>query len=283
MIRHVIVDFHTHVFPPEVAVDRDLFLQDDATFAALYGSEKARLASADELLTSMDAAQIDVSVALGFAWKDIETCQRHNDYLLEASSRHPERLLAFCILPLASGPEAIVREGERCRAAGARGFGELRPQSVGVKLNESGLAEALVAAAAGLPLLFHVSEPVGHAYPGKSGLEMDSYYDFLVAHPEALSIGAHWAGGLPFYALMPEVRLALAQSYVDTAGTSLLYDESIYGNTAANLGPERILFGSDFPLLSQSRSRRRIEQAALDKDVVSAILGDNAARLLALE
>ena len=65
--QSLIVDVHTHIFPPEIADERDAYLASDATFAELYASPKARLATAAELLESMDAAGIDVSAALGFA------------------------------------------------------------------------------------------------------------------------------------------------------------------------------------------------------------------------
>ena len=66
----MIVDFHTHIFPPAVAADRARYVATDPAFAAMYADPKATLASADDLLVSMERAAIDVSVALGFAWQD---------------------------------------------------------------------------------------------------------------------------------------------------------------------------------------------------------------------
>jgi hypothetical protein len=43
-----------------------------------------------------------------------------------------------------------------------------------------------------------------------------------------------------------------------------------------------VLFGSDYPLLSQSRSRRRIEEAGLTSEARDLILGGNAASLFGL-
>jgi predicted TIM-barrel fold metal-dependent hydrolase len=278
----VIVDIHTHVFPLEVIADRERYLPSEPTFRELYASPKARLASANDLVRSMNDASIDVSVVLGFAWRDLDLCRRHNDCLLEAAAKSNGRIVAFCTLPLAAGPEAIVAEAERCAAGGARGFGELRPESAGVDLNE--LAEALKEAGHDhRMLLFHVSEPVGHAYPGKEGFALEAFYRFVQAHPETKVVGAHWGGGLPFYALMPEVRLALAKTSFDTAGTSLLYTPDVYRRGIDLVRAESILFGSDFPLLSQSRSRQRIEAAGLDDADRDAILGGNTARLLGLE
>ena len=127
----MIVDIHTHVFPPEVAANRDAYLAADATFRELYSDPKARIASADDLLASMDAAGVDVSVALGFAWSDEATVRLHNDYLLHIAASSGGRIVPFCTLPLASGNDAIEREMRRCVAGGARGFGELRPDNLG--------------------------------------------------------------------------------------------------------------------------------------------------------
>ena len=281
----MIVDCHTHIFPPAVIEGRERYFREDATFRALYESPKATLASADGLLQSMDEAGIDVSVALGFAWRDADTCRRHNDCLIDAAGKSNGRIVAFCTLPLASGPDAIEAEMRRCAAAAIRGFGELRPQNVGFDLGgRAGTRLGRVAEELGSVLLFHVTEPVGHAYAGKEGLDVGAFYRFVAAHPAVKAVGAHWGGGLPFYASMPEVRRSFDTAvYVDTAASSLLYDDGVYERGAELVGARRVLFGSDFPLLSQKRSRRRIEESGLDVASKALVLGGNAARLLGLE
>ena len=279
----VIVDFHTHIFPPAIAANRARYLEADANFAAMYADPKAMLTSADDLLASMEGAGIDVSVALGFAWRDMETCRLHNDYLLEAAASSNGRVVALCTLPLASGTEAIEAEARRCVAAGARGFGELRPDDLSFDLaGPEGQALARISRDLDALLLFHVTEPVGHRYPGKQGMSLSAFYDFICNHPDVKTIGAHWGGGLPFYDAMPEVVEVLGQTYVDTAASSLLYGDDVYKRVVDQIGADSILFGSDYPLLSQTRSRRRIEEAGLADADRDAILGANAARLLGL-
>lgn len=280
----MIVDFHTHVFPPHVAAERERYARSDTTFAEMYASPEAKLATAEDLLGSMDSSGVDVSVALGFAWSDADTCRQHNDYLLSQAADSGGRVVAFPNLPLAAPADVIEQEMRRCVAVGAPGFGELRPGNLGFDL-AGAQADRLAALAAelGVALLFHVSEPVGHRYPGKQGLDLADFYAFAAAHPDVKTVGAHWAGGLPFYAEMPEVKKSLAALYVDTAATSLLYDETVYVRVAGLVGARRILFGSDYPLLSQARSRKRIEEAGLDDSEREMILGANAAALLGLE
>jgi hypothetical protein len=82
---------------------------------------------------------------------------------------------------------------------------------------------------------------------------------------------------------MPEVRETLANVYVDTAATPFLYDPSIYRKVAELVGAERILFGSDYPLISQRRQRQAIEDSfGDDEDARRLVLGENACRLLRL-
>jgi len=279
----MILDAHTHIFPPTVAADRDAYLAAEPTFAELYASSRAKLATIEDLLYSMDEAGIDASIALGFAWADLDACRIHNDYLLEAAATSNGRILAFATLPLAAGPEAIEAEARRCAHGGIRGFGELRPDNLGFDLTgPAGDHLARLASELGTVLLFHVTEPAGHAYPGKHGGNLRDFATFVSIHPEVKVIGAHWAGGLPFYAAMPEVRAAFANLRVDTAATSLLYDDTVYDRVAALTGAGSIIFGSDYPLLSQSRSRRRIEESGLDALTVDHILGANAAVFLGL-
>ena len=281
----MIIDSHTHIFPPGMREQREDYLRRDLTFAEMYASSKARLASAEELLASMDEAAIDKSVVLGFAWSELEPCVQHNDYLLEAAARSGGRLVPFCTIQPRAGNDAF-REMERCARAGARGLGELRPDSQGYRLDEGAAAEVLAEAALrhGLVLLFHASEPVGHAYPGKAGLSVASLYRFVAGHGGLPVVGAHWGGGLPFYALMPEVRQALANTYFDTAAAPLLYEPAVYRQAVHLVGAERILFGSDFPLIGQRRQRQAIEEAfPVDDPARALILGENARRLLRLE
>jgi uncharacterized protein len=274
----VIIDIHTHVFPADVRDNRDEYLGRDATFRELYTNPKARIATVEELLASMDAAGVDRSVICGFA----ELCRRHNEYLLEAATRHGGRLIPFCTIQ--PSDEDARDDLKRWAAGGARGLGELRPKHQGYSLIDSDEADLLAwgASAYDLALLFHASEPAGHVYPGKDGLPVDQLYRFIADFPGVPVIAAHWGGGLPFYALMPEVRDALDQAYVDTAASSLLYRPQVYAQCVDLVGAEHILFGSDFPLIPQEQAKQEMEEAPIDDGARRLILGENARRLLRL-
>ncbi len=279
----MVIDVHTHIFPPDVRDKRDEYVARDATFRELYSDPKSRVATADELLASMDEAGIDVSVALGFAWAEAELCRNHSEYLLETAAKSNGRILPFCTL---HPSEKTARDELKSIAvAGARGLGELRPASQGYTLIDSEEADLLAWAADAydLPLLFHSTEPVGHVYPGKAGLPLDQLGRFVNDFPGVTVIAAHWGGGLPFYALMPEVKSSLHQTYFDTAATGFLYSPDIYRIAIDLVGADRILFGSDFPLVSQQRALEQLRDASIPDEARALIEGENARKLLRLD
>jgi hypothetical protein len=277
----MIIDFHTHILPPAVKANRDRYLAKDAAFAAIYAAEKARIITAEDLIVSMDENGIDVSVIVNYSWTTHEFCIETNDYILESIARYPARLKGFCAVNSFS-TGASLKEIERCAKAGARGIGELRPELMGADFAQKGILKnfAAVVKKQNLMVLTHSSEPVGHLYPGKGSMTPEKLYAFIPELSGIPVICAHWGGGLPFYTLMPEVRTALENVYFDTAASPFLYRPEIYSHVSQLIGSDRILFGSDFPVMSPRRVIDEIKESelsALDKE---EILANNARRLL---
>jgi predicted TIM-barrel fold metal-dependent hydrolase len=280
----MIIDFHTHVFPPEIKKKRNKYIELDPCFAILYSDPKAKMATAEELIASMDEAGVDISVILNYGWTTHELCLETNDYIMESVSRYPQRLVGFCAVQPQS-PEAAVAEIERCAKAGIKGVGELRPDlqlfDLGDEMVMAPLVEALKQNK--LIMLIHASEPVGHDYPGKGCITPDILYPFITGFPDLKLVCAHWGGGLPFYALMPEVKKAMANVYFDTAASPFLYTPEVYEQVTQLVGADKILFGSDYPLLTQSRLLKEIEALDLAQETKELILSANAQRLLGIK
>ncbi len=278
----MIIDFHTHVFSPQVSQNRSQYIERDPGFARLYSKKEAKLATADELINSMDSHGIDVSVILNLGWTTHELCVETNDYILESIARYPRRFIGFCtVQPRAN--EAAVAEIERCAKAGAKGIGELRPDVQSFDFMDKAIAPFLRALKEhNLLLLTHASEPVGHDYPGKGKITPDILYTFITQFPDLKIVCAHWGGGLPFYALMPEVKRAIKNVYFDTAASPFLYSPQIYAQVSQLIGADKILFGSDYPLLSPLRLLKEIGSTDLSEDVKKLILYGNARGLLGI-
>jgi len=277
----VIIDFHTHIFPPWIKEKRDEYLKRDSCFSLLYSQPKAKLVTAEELIASMDEAKVDLSVALNIGWGSHKLCVATNDYILDSISRYPDRLIGFCSVQPKAGDAAII-ELERCAKAGARGIGEMRSDVQGFDLADKTIMKPLVDAARKHNLIFltHSSEPVGHQYSGKGSITPDVLYSFILSFPDLKLVCAHWGGGLPFYALMPEVAKVLTNVFFDTAATVFLYQPQIFPQVSEIIGSDKILFGSDYPLISQSRVMAQIQSLKLAKRDKTKILGGNAQKIL---
>jgi predicted TIM-barrel fold metal-dependent hydrolase len=278
----MIVDIHTHIFPPEICRDRERFFPGEPAFELLYrDKKKSPLSTAEDLIKDMDRDGIRASVTFGFPWKKPDLMRRSNDYVLKAMDRYPDRLLGFaCLNP--EVPEAL-EEGERCLKADMKGLGEVALYTPSVRGSFVSRLSPLIEMATKkkVPVLLHVTEPVGHQYPGKAQIPFWELYELIKTFPSTRFILAHWGGGLWWYQLMKrEVKEVLSNTYFDTAASPFLYRPEIYEHAIKIIGLEKILFGSDYPLLPLKRYLNDMNQAGLTKKQQTAILGGNSQKLL---
>jgi predicted TIM-barrel fold metal-dependent hydrolase len=277
----MIIDVHTHLFPDEVRKKRASFCRRDEGFRLIYQNDKGRIATLGELLRNMDRDGVEQSVICGFPWVDPGLCREGNDYLLYCSRQHPDRLIAFACLPLRF-PRLAERELERCLSLGMRGIGELAfyHQEISPKDVQRLCSLLQPLSERGIPLLLHANEPVGHEYPGKSLRDLRPIYQLLMGLSHVTIILAHWGGGFFFYELMPEVARAAQRVFYDTAASPFLYRPQIYALAIKIIGPNRILFGSDYPLISPARYFEELKRCRLPGHVQAKIKGLNAKGLL---
>ncbi|MDI6776381.1 MAG: amidohydrolase family protein [Syntrophales bacterium] len=279
----MVIDVHVHICPPEVRNERERFLDGEAEFAALYKGPQSRLAGAGEVVAMMDREGVDKAVVFGFPWDHEEFLRFNNDYVLQAAARFQGRLIPFvCVKADHPGASSEV---ERCLGSGARGVGELAFYTNGL---DEAAVEALkpltdICHEAQCPILLHTNEPVGHHYPGKSPMTLAQLYRLLKIYDKTTWILAHLGGGLPFYCYMKkEVREVVSRCWFDTAALPYLYRPQVLKVFADAIGAEKLLFGSDFPLILFSRYKNEFLQAGLNQEELEMILGKNAQSLLSI-
>ena len=158
----------------------------------------------------------------------------------------------------------------------------MRSDVQGFDLTDKAMMKPLVDVAVEHNLIFlsHSSEPVGHQYIGKGSITPDVLYSFILNFPDLMLVCAHWGGGLPFYGLMPEVAKVLSNVFFDTAATVFLYQPQIFEEVSNIVGSDKILFGTDYPLIPQNRVMAQIQALGLAEEVKAKILGGNAQKLL---
>lgn len=279
----MIIDFHTHVLPPRIKNHRSEYVTKDAAFGQIYSGEKVKIATAEDLINNMDKDGVDISVIVNYSWTTHELCIETNDYILESVARYPKRLVGFCAVNSFIN-DASLKEIVRCVNGGIRGVGELRPDTQPLDYTQKNIIKpfADLVRKHKLIVMTHSSEPVGHIYPGKGNATPPLLHNFISNFADLPVVCAHWGGGLPFYTLMPEVRLALENVYFDTAISPFLYRQDVYQQVSQLVGADRILFGTDFPVIAQSRILDEINAAGLTEQNREEILSVNARRLLGI-
>jgi len=275
------IDFHVHITPPDIIADWQKYAEKEPYFALLSRSRSNKFAAAEDLIAALEAdGTVDRAVVFGFAFRDMGLCRYVNDYVIEKIRKYPEKLTGFLVTPV-RGKES-AKEIERCARLGLAGVGELFPEGQGFDLEDTAQMKSLTETCLefSLPLLLHANEPVGHYYPGKTDVSLRQMETFVTDNPELKIILAHWGGGLLFYETMVEIKEKFRNVYYDTAATPFLYDSRIYRAAKALGLCEKILFGSDFPLLAPSRYLPALEESGLGPEEKNLILTGNAQRLL---
>jgi predicted TIM-barrel fold metal-dependent hydrolase len=208
-----------------------------------------------------------------------------NEEILDAARRRPDVVIPFGSVDPAR-TDALVRVRDLIDA-GVAGF-KFHPNLQAFfpnGLTVYPLYEAI--AAARLPALFHTGHSgIGTGVPGGGGLRLKysnpmCLDDVAADFPELQIVLAH--PSFPWQDEAISVCLHKANVWIDLSGWSPRYFPPQlvqYANTQLR---EKMLFGSDFPLLTPDRWLADFEQAPFDDEVRPLILKHNAARLLGLD
>jgi predicted TIM-barrel fold metal-dependent hydrolase len=277
------IDFHVHITPPDIIADWEKYAKKEAYFSLLSRSKENKFAAAEDVVSVLEnEGTFDKAVVFGFAFRDIGLCRYVNDYVIEKVKEFPEKLIGFMVVP--SGGRETTKEIERCFGFGLRGVGELFPEGQRLDLKNPKKTRSITGPCKelGLSLLLHANEPVGHYYPGKTGVSLKHLETFIANNPGLKIVLAHFGGGIFVYEAMKEISETFRDVYYDTAAAPFLYDFRIYRAAKALGLTEKILFGSDFPLLSPSRYMPALEESGLSVEEKRLILGENARKLLGI-
>jgi uncharacterized protein len=208
-----------------------------------------------------------------------------NEEIAEAAAANADVLIPFASVD--PNKQNAAREARRLIADyDVRGF-KLHPNLQAFFPNDKAvypLYEAI--AEAGVPVLFHTGHSgIGSGLPGGGGIRLKysnpmHVDDVAVDFPELKIVLAH--PSFPWQDEAISVALHKQQVYIDLSGWSPKYFPPQlvrYANTQLR---ERVLFGSDYPLITPDRWLRDFAQADFKDDVRPLILKQNAARLLGL-
>jgi uncharacterized protein len=283
----VAIDVHTHVHrsvnaPPVSPEDNEHL----AAMAAYFKTAAAAFTVDDLAAYYRERNMAAVTFTIDIKDAPADPAKASSEEIAERARDNADVIIPFGSVDPARGAEGVAMAKRLIEDYGVRGF-KFHPSSQAFYPNDrSAYPLYEVIEAAGLPALFHTGQTgAGAGTRGGGGIRLgysnpiyldDVAVDFpdmpiILAHPsfpwqeEALSVATH----------KPQV-------YIDLSGWSPKYFAPILVQYANTLLKDKVLFGTDFPVLTPDRWTADLEKTAIRDEVKPGIFKDNAVRLLGL-
>lgn len=203
-----------------------------------------------------------------------------------AAARHADVLIPFGSVDPLTGQTAVDRARRLVEESGVRGF-KFHPTVQGFDPSAADFRPLWTAIAElGVPALFHTGQNgIGAGLPGGGGLKLAYSHPLLLdsvaaEHPNLTVIFAH--PSVPWQDVANSIALHKTNVWIDLSGWSPRYFPESLVKLAGGALQDRVLFATDFPLITPEKWLAAFEELPIPADVRPKILKHNAARLLGL-
>jgi hypothetical protein len=210
-----------------------------------------------------------------------------NEEVAESAAEHADVAIPFASIDPARGKMGVREARRLIEHFGVRGF-KFHPIIQGFYPNDRDVYPLYeVIAAARLPAVFHTGQTgIGAGMPGGGGLRLKYanpiFLDDVAADfPDMPIVMAHPA--VPWQDEQLSVALHKPNTWIDLSGWSPKYFEPKLVQYANTLLKDRVLFGSDNPVIQPDRWLAEFEKLPIKPEVRPLILKENAIRLLRLK
>lgn len=278
------IDIHTHAEEPCGCHSDDGYDDLQSAMAKYFGAPWSHPPTIAE--TAAHYREQNIAAVIFPVDAERETgYRRYDNYeVADLCAENDDILIPFCSIDPAKGKKGAREARDLVENHGIQGF-KLHPTMMGFYPNDR-MAYPLYEAIAetGKPVLFHTGQTgVGSGMPGGNGMRLkysNPMYmdDVAVDFPEMPIILAH-----PSFPWQEEA-LAVAQHkpnvYIDLSGWSPKYFPPILVRYANTILKKKMLFGSDWPMISPEKWLGAFENAEFRDEVRPMILKENAMRLL---
>ncbi len=209
-----------------------------------------------------------------------------NEEVAESAAEHADICIPFASIDPARGKMGVREARRLIEHYGVKGF-KFHPIIQGFSPNDRDVYPLYeVIAEAGLPALFHTGQTgIGAGMRGGGGLRIKYANPILLDDvaadfPDLQIVMAH--PGVPWQDEQLSVALHKPNVWIDLSGWSPKYFEPKLVQYANTLLKDRVLFGTDNPVLLPDRWIADFEKIAIKPEVRPLIMKDNAVRLLKL-
>lgn len=273
---HLEVDDHGHVAMPDDIMEA----------SSKYFKAAERTPSIDRIAEIYRGQQmaavvftVDASTQMGREPNSIDDlvagCARNNDVLIPFGSVDPRK-----------GAEAITEARRQADRLGVRGF-KFHPSVQGFDPSDEAFGPLWAELEQiGLPCIFHTGQNgMGAGLPGGRGIKLKYSNPLLLDevaadHPNLPIIMAH--PSVPWQDEANSIATHKANVYIDLSGWSPRYFPESLVRQSNNVLARKVLFGTDFPLITAEKWMKAFAELPLKDEVRPGILKDNAVRLLGL-
>jgi predicted TIM-barrel fold metal-dependent hydrolase len=283
--RLVAIDVHTHVHR-SVSAPADSV---DAEVAALAGYFRTAAVSytVDELAAAYrDRNMAAVTFIVDVKDRPDDPARPTNEEVAVRAAANADVIIPFASIDPARGAAGVSEAQRLIDEYGVRGF-KFHPSVQGFRPNDR-LAYPLyeVIEAARLPALFHTGQSgSGSGQRGGGGIRLAFSNpmfldDVAVDFPDLPIVLAH--PSFPWQEEALAVAVHKPQVFIDLSGWSPKYFPPILVQYANTLLKDKMMFGTDFPVLTPERWMEDLTKISIRDEVKPGLFKQNAARLLGL-
>ncbi len=266
----MIIDIHTHVYPDKIAARA---IEAMEVVAEPHGVSAVGDGTLDSLKNSMKKNGVDCSVILPIATR-VEQVESINNW----SSEHhnPEEGLIF-FGAMHPDFEGFEKEIERIVSFGFRGI-KFHGEFQQFKVDDENMFPIYQAISnAGLCLMMHAGEEFLTECEHRATPKMIA--KIVERVPDLKVIAAH-GGGFRMWDEFLEYLAGNPNVWIDLSFTPGYLPDETKDKIFEKHGYKQIMFGSDFPWMSQEKVLEYIRGFGLSEEKEKAVLGLNAAELL---
>jgi predicted TIM-barrel fold metal-dependent hydrolase len=274
-----------------VAIDTHVHIEPDPTGNAAEEAARKYFGNTGVSYSRKDLAEYYRSRNIGCVVFSVDERltgrpQVPNDEVAAFAAENSDIVMAFASVDPMRGADAVKEARRLIATGGIRGF-KLHPPLQQFHANDKAAYPFYeVVAEAKLPVIFHTGHSgIGTGMPGGGGVRLKygnpmDIDDVAVDFPDMPIIMAH--PSFPWQDEAISVCLHKPQVYIDLSGWSPKYFSPILIQYANTLLKKKMLFGSDYPLITPDRWMTDFAAIAIRDEVRPLILKENAARLFSL-
>jgi predicted TIM-barrel fold metal-dependent hydrolase len=281
----VAIDTHVHVESDghgHLSLDEELM----AASAAYFKAGQNRTPDLEEIAGYYGERRIAAVVFTVDAHHATGHPAISSEELVAEAAKYDDVLIPFASVDPHDGRSAVSRLRELA-AAGARGL-KLHPSLQAFAPNDHRHYPLYSAATdLGLPIIFHTGQTgIGAGLPGGRGIKLrfsDPMLldDVAADHPDLTVVMAH--PSVPWQDAAISIATHKANVFIDLSGWSPRYFPPQLVRAVNGLLRHKVLFGSDYPVVTPDRWLSDFEALDIKPEVVPLVLKDNAARVLGLD